>query len=183
MNAPKSELDLARAALAAAHDRFRQDAAKQAAKQDVVAWYASLGETLWWIVALDEHYRNRNSSTYVELLESDEDGRVIPALRLARNRIGHGLSLMLEDPDGHSPFSAPPLPARLTLKTLQWRRLEDLPPVSPRTAKREEKMRPVYQDHLAGNPVRFGLRRASHFFIQRRSVLDSAIRLGSCLCR
>ena len=114
MRPPKSELDLARAALAVAHGRFRQDAAAQ----DVVAWYASLGETLWWIVALDEHYRNRDQKVYMELRESDEDGYVIPGLLLARNRVGHGLALMLEDPDGRSLLLAPP-PARLRLETLQ----------------------------------------------------------------
>jgi|SRR5271170_2410271 len=173
MESPKSELALARAALRAAHSRFMQ----YAANRDAVAWYSSLGETLWWIVALDKYYSDHslNQSEYVNLLKSDEDGCVVPGLRLARNRIGHGLALMLEDPDGHSPFSAPP-PVRVTLETPQWRRLEDLPPVSPKIMEREANMRSVYRDHLAGNPVRFGLRRARHFFVEGHSGLDAAIR-------
>ncbi len=170
MNAPKSELDLARVALAAAHGRFKQDHANR----DVAAWYASLGETLWWIFALDDHYWNLDESVYKPLRDSDEDGYVIPGLRLARNRVGHGLALMLEDPAGHSPFLAPPAPAKLTLAQLIWRRLEDLPPVEK--DKKGEAQAAVYRAHLAGNPARYALRHASRFFIRRRSELDSAIR-------
>jgi hypothetical protein len=172
MEPRKSELALARAALRTAHSRFARDVDNR----DAVAWYSSLGETLWWIVALDEHYRNqRKQAAYLKLLKSDEDGYVIPGLRLARNRIGHGLALMLEGPDGRSPFSTPP-PARVTLKTVQWRRLEDLPAVSSSIAETEKNMRPVYHDHLEGNPVRFALRHARRFFVQRHSAIDAAIR-------
>jgi hypothetical protein len=196
MNAPKSELDLARVALAAAHGGFKQDHANR----DVAAWYESLGETLWWIFALDDHYWNLDKTVYKPLRNSDEDGGlfiddlpqplsqvrhlrlsamnnphgyVIPGLRLARNRVGHGLALMLEDAAGHSPFLAPP-PAKLTLDQLIWCRLEDLPPVEK--DKESEAQEAAYQAHLAGNAARYALRHASRFFIQRRSELDSAIR-------
>ena len=169
MKPPESELELARIALAAAHGRFSQDAAKQ----DIAAWFASLGETLWWIFALDEHYWHRDQPAYEPLRNYDEDGFIIPGLRLARNRVGHGLALMLEDPDGRPPFSAPPSRVTIRLSQLRWRQLENLPPVEE--AHKSAIQQAVYQDHLAGNPVRFGLRHASRFFIRRHAALDSAI--------
>jgi len=139
----------------------------------VAAWYASLGETLWWIAVLDEQYWNRNPSVYEELRENDEDGYVIAGLRLARNRVGHQLALLLVNPDG-SPVSSSQ-PAGLSLDTPVWRQLKNLPPVKKHYADKEKKQRPVYEARLAGNPPRFALAHARRFFIRRGAALDSAI--------
>jgi hypothetical protein len=167
MKPQKSESDMARAALAAAYNRFRRDATTP----NVSAWYASLGETLWWIVALDDHYRTRYKSAYARLRDCDKDGYVIPGLLLARNQVGHALARMLEDPG--SPSTVLPS-AGLTLNQLVWRRLEDLPPV--KKTKVSDFQEAIYEAHLATEPHRFALRHASGFFVRRRPTLDSALR-------
>jgi hypothetical protein len=167
MESQKSESDLARAALAAAYSRFRRDATKP----NVSTWYASLGETLWWIVALDDHYRTRYKSAYERLRDCDKDGYVIPGLLLARNQVGHALVRMLKDPD--SPSTVLPS-AGLTLKQLVWRPLEDLPPV--RKTRVSDFQEAIYRAYLAREPHRFALRHATGFFVRRRPTLDSALR-------
>lgn len=169
MKPPSSELDLARIAFVAAHGRF------QAAHADrnISAWYASLGETLWWIFAIDEHYRHANQAIYEELRNNDGNGRYISGLRLARNRVGHRLALMLQDPSGRSVYSEAPSEEGVFIDQLMWRTLTDLPPGDP--GKESSTQENSYRKYLEGNAVRYALRHANYFFIRYRDDLDSVI--------
>ena len=151
-----SEIDLARSAFIEAHRRFQNDHAEG----NTYSWYASLGETLWWIVALDEHYREAGGKAYEAFRNQDEYGRVVPGLRLARNRVGHQLALLLDEPHN-----------RRLLDQLQWRRFEDLPNGSRRLEDQAES----YIIFLAGNAARYALRRANYFFVRRQSDLQQIV--------
>ncbi|MGE2818019.1 hypothetical protein ACQI5H_23180 [Mycobacterium heidelbergense] len=76
MTTPLSDVELGREAFMAASNRFTQTIAAG----EVSLWYAALGETLWWIVGLDEHYRKVGRDAYIAFQQSDVDGRVIPGL-------------------------------------------------------------------------------------------------------
>ena len=167
MEFPSLEVDLARSAFVAAHGRFSHDHVNRAANN----WYASLGETLWWIFALDEHYRHRNQHIYESYRDGDTDGQVVAGLRLARNRVGHQLAMMLEDPRDHFTLAQRSLASPADLAQLVWRRLEDLPPGDPK--KESESQAKAYKKHLVGNAARYALRRSNYFFVRRRAELEA----------
>jgi hypothetical protein len=173
MQPPSSELDLAHIALIAAHGRFLGDHASR----DIGAWYASLGETLWWIFALDEYYRNLYKEVrevYERFRDGNKNGCVISGLRLARNRVGHGLALMLEDPSGRSVFDVPQnTEGAIIIDQLMWRALDDLPEVDE--AHKRPAQENAYRRYLEGNAARYPLRRAGRFFIRGREELDSLV--------
>jgi hypothetical protein len=163
LSSPIDELQLARTAFVAAHGRFQSDHGST----NLAAWYASLGEALWWIFALDEHYCRLGANDYKELRDRDEDGQVVFGLRLARNRVGHRMALMLQDPRVEADVLLP----QISLEQLRWRRYEDLPLVGKRWESTSQEA--AYRRHLEGQAARYSLRRANHFFVRRASELDS----------
>ena len=153
------ELALARSAFVKAHGRLQGGLARR----DLAAWYAALGETLWWIFALDEHYLACGGESYAKFRDHDVNGRVILGLRLARNRVGHQIAVLLEDPPGHAGLS----PDLVTLEQLRWRRLSELP--EGRSASTQER---AYRECLEGNVARYAIRRANCFFVRHHPVLE-----------
>src|SRR6266536_1824634 len=85
------ELKLAKEAFVKAHGRFLD----AHATNNPPLWYASLGETLWWIFALYDHYTNSYKQMYLDFRNSSQYGAMIPGLKLARNKVGHGLALLV----------------------------------------------------------------------------------------
>lgn len=156
----QAEIDLARAAFVAAHNRFGLAHASGSHAQ----WYAALGETLWWVFAIDEHYRHRNQHRYEVFRDADDNGRVIAGLRLARNRVGHELSALLVDPRSSG--------SGVSLDQLRWKTLEALPPAGDRERPGQ---RAAYVELLAGEPARYALRRSNRFFIGQRQQIEDAL--------
>ncbi|MDQ1391484.1 MAG: hypothetical protein QOF30_461 [Acidimicrobiaceae bacterium] len=113
---PTAELDLATEAFRSAHGRFLDGLNARS----IEAWYASLTETLWWIVALDDHYNQSYKTRYERLRNNDPHGRVILGLRFARNLAGHELISVLEDPGEGQPEPA----GCVNLSQLRWRDFE-----------------------------------------------------------
>jgi hypothetical protein len=158
-----NELELARNAFVEAHGRFLY----AHRLRNVSAWYAALGETLWWIVALDDHYTSVGGEHYRELQRIDQNGRVVPGLRLARNRAGHQLAVLLADPTGRSVFEPSEAHGGVSLDQLVWRPSNDLPIGRAHPAQLES-----YDEYLANQAVRYSLRRANYFFVRKRAALD-----------
>jgi hypothetical protein len=154
------ELDLARTAFVAAHGRFGNAQASGSQEE----WYAALGETLWWIFALDEHYLHHGVSAYETFRNDDVNGRVIWGLRLARNRVGHELSVLLTDPRKPGPG--------VSLEQLRWRTLDNLPAPGNREGDRQ---RTAYSEELAGKAARYTLRSANRFFVTERHAIEAAL--------
>lgn len=130
-------------------------------------------ETLWWIFALDEYYRTVNKSSYEQFRDSNEYGCVISGLRLARNRVGHRLALMLKDPGGRPVFETPDPTEGVIIDQLSWRPLDELPKVNKiyeRPGQQDS-----YRRYLEGNAARYALRCANYFFIRRSNELDSLV--------
>lgn len=153
----------------AASERFRQTIANG----EVSLWYAALGETLWWIVGLDDHYRRLgDKASYIDFQEKDGDGRTVLGLRYARNFVGHQLTLMLYDPSGASLFAST-RDARVTLFQPVWRPSAHLPLSGEKQDReKQDRQRRCYDQYLADQPVRFAIRRARKFLIGRKQELD-----------
>jgi hypothetical protein len=157
------EVTLAREAFRLAHGRF----VDAHAARDTQHWYAALGETLFWIAALDHHYQLRARRTgridaYFAHRDPDLYGRCIGGLIFARNAAGHQIAILLEPPATSE---------SALLGQLRWRRASDLP--KPDRAVRGE-LRLSYTTLLEGNAARYGLRRANYYFIRRQNLLDSS---------
>lgn len=161
-----NELDLAKQAFIAAHGRFL-DAQND---RSPARWYAALGETLWWIVALDEHYEALGSGRYKAYRNGDAHGHVIRGLRFARNLAGHMIADLIDDPYGGRFLEGEDRQGVL-LGQLAWRRTASLPDPT----KEQAVLQKVYETHLAGRPVRYDLRRANYFFVRKSSQLHKAI--------
>jgi hypothetical protein len=163
-----NELTLAKSAFVAAHGRFLEGHSSR----DVSLWYAGLGETIWWIVALDEHYHRLHGRRYNDFREASEYGRQIQGIRYARNLVGHEIVQLLDDQNDKESFSSKIEAGRLViLEQLTWRRLEDLPEPDPKHE--QPKQRKAYGDYLAGCASRYALRRANYFFIRQGDGLDA----------
>lgn len=163
MSATPTDSDLAFRAFLDAHGRLHH----ALAGRDVAAWYAALGETLWWVFSLDEHYRHHFGKAYEKHRDDDSHGQVILGLRFARNKVGHQLALLVADPSGRSVFDSA-ANTGFTLGQLVWRRSGDILGAE----KQDDPQRRCYDRWLAENPVRYGIRHANYFFIRRRDRLD-----------
>jgi hypothetical protein len=162
------EIDLARAAFIDAHGRL-QTALGQ---RDMRSWYAALGETLWWIVALDDHYRQLGRARYESYRDDDPRGSVLPGLRFARNKVGHQLTLLVTDPNGGN-VRRPSADGGVRLDQLVWRESEQFPaPGDPQHPQRH-----CYDRRLANNAVRYAVRDANYFFVRHRAELENALAL------
>ncbi|MCW2554231.1 MAG: hypothetical protein JWR78_4012 [Mycobacterium sp.] len=140
--------------------------------RDVPSWYAALGETLWWIVGLDDQYRRIDRERYESHRDEDIHGCVLPGLRFARNRVGHGLAVLLSDPTGRSVWESVE-GAGVDLDQLIWRPSEMLS--CPGDAKNYQ--RQCYDQRLANKAARYAIRHANYFFVRRKGVLDGVLGL------
>jgi hypothetical protein len=166
MEAKGEELDLARAAFIHAHGRLQV----ALGRRDIWAWYAALGETLWWIVALDEHYRDAGKTVYESHRDGNAHGSVLPGLRFARNKVGHQLTLLVTDPCGGSVFHSADADG-VRLDQLLWRESAQFPSAGDP----QHPQRLCYDRLLANNAVRYAIRHANYFFVRHRARLDDAL--------
>lgn len=124
---PNAPLHLAFSALEDALERL------DAAGEDYARTYAAVGEVLWWAVAVDEPMEDYRPG-YEALRAEDKDGRLLPGLRWARNRVSHQRAILFRQ-ESQGPAG------------LVWVRVEDVPPG------RTERGRDIYKEQLAGEPI------------------------------
>ncbi|MFI5954350.1 hypothetical protein [Cryptosporangium sp. NPDC051539] len=174
MGSNNVESDLARDAFIAAHGRFQHDHQRLEAARI----YASFGETLWWIFALDEHYRHGRSDPkdYEQHRNEDPHGRVVAGLRLARNRVGHQLTQMLEHPMERLAEEQRLSDPFAHFAQLVFRPFEHLPDPD-RGFERENQVK-AYKTFLVGRPARYVLRDANYFFVRQRDKIDVFLGAG-----
>ncbi|MGC2206892.1 MAG: hypothetical protein WA724_03445 [Candidatus Dormiibacterota bacterium] len=55
--------------------------------------FGPLGETLFWIVALDDTLNETSGIAYRGPRDADPAGQLIPGLRYARNKVAHGVDV------------------------------------------------------------------------------------------
>lgn len=106
--------------------------------------FVPITETLWWARAVDENLQNRDG--YSRSRATDDSGRVMVAIRFARNRAGHTLAPLLRHDGVSLPLS---LPMRMGGGWL-WAPIDELP-LSPERPDRAG--RRAYAECLAGQPV------------------------------
>lgn len=133
--------------------------------------YASLGELLWWTVALDEWFgiQSGNEKLYVERRDRHPNGRQIAAIRFARNRVGHGLTGLLEMTEGRD-YPAELFPVGFELR---WRAHAELPP-----GKRDIRGSRVYLQEFEGKPVRLAVERARYYLTSEAEYVAFGTRLN-----
>ena len=119
--------------------------------------YASTGEALWWITALDGWHRD-NTPGYADATYANvPDRRLILGHRYARNHIGHGLLAVQESTSGFGfPMGFP-----LKFSEFVWRDLPSLP-----KDERHPDQRRAYNDMLVGQMVRNTLAGAERFLLR-----------------
>ena len=149
-----------------AHGRFL-DALQT---NDEALWYAALGETLWWIFALNDYYeKSGHKKVYLEHRDKSPYGFVIPGLKYARNEVGHGLALLID----YSHATRRLAPDKVDLRQLCWRHLDK--GYDKVNSYGRESQSSCYERLLAGNAVRYSLRRANKYFIRQMDGLDKAL--------
>jgi hypothetical protein len=105
--------------------------------------YASLTEACWWAICLDEELES--AAGYKSARNSHPGGLALLGLRYARSMLGHHRVFAAENGGGLTI----PLAVPFSIQThAVWRRVEDLPDIS-----RQDAVRRVYDDHLAGRSV------------------------------
>lgn len=114
--------------------------------------FASLGEALAWLCALDELLRVVGTHAYETLRDGDPGGRLVKGLRWARNHSIHGIDVValaqfhggavpgLMVPGGAAPGQPP---------TFRWRSSAELPALPDPRPHQEAS----YVSYLAGQPV------------------------------
>lgn len=141
-----------RQAFVAAHGRFQE----ALADPDPLPLWAALGETLFWIYALDDIYRHGpRGDDYTVFRDADPYGQVISGLGLPRNGVAHTLAMIVIDkPNGAD---------------IDWQ---------PRFAPHHEyglthshsQRLPAFERNQA-RPIRYQLRDANYFFVRRQRLL------------
>jgi hypothetical protein len=171
---PADELVLATEAFRVAHGRFQEAHASPVG--DLQGWYSALGESLFWLCALDEGYSQRYGLKYRSFRNDGRYAREIFALRWARNRAAHGLAILLFDPrTGTPPSVGGP---GLNLEQLKWRPTSKIPKPPKRFADKESYKQGErdYDECLAGKEVRYNLRRMNEFFIRPNGGFEANLR-------
>lgn len=165
---PKFMLQIALKGFAAAYDRlipvWRTNA-------DVEEIFIPLLEALWWTVTVDDGFEslasngqgNRpNLGNYRNARDTDVDGRVLRALRYARDRCGHQRALMTR-------VRLPTIPLTIPFvlgPVICWRPSADLPPPDPRFG--NPTLQNEYDRLLAGQFAEAALGSARRWFDQEQ---------------
>lgn len=165
---PKFMLRIALKGFVAAYDRlipvWRTNA-------DVEEIFIPLLEALWWTVTVDDgfeslasngQYNRPNLGNYRNARDTDTDGRVLRALRYARDRCGHQRALM-------TGVRLPTLPLSLPFvlgPVICWRPSADLPPPDPRFG--NSTLQNEYDRLLAGQFAEAALGSARRWFDQEQ---------------
>jgi len=173
--------DLGIGGLAAAIERLQEANRAIASGGGEAPIARALGEALFWIAALDDHFReNRCADVYWPMRAADERGRTTGGLIYARNMLGHGLHIAgairfethaptVEQKGGDVTVRFPRLPDReyhapnygtfLSIQML-WADLAELPTPSGPQHGRDE----WYRDRVAARPLSQPLRVAHQWF-------------------
>jgi hypothetical protein len=165
---PKFMLQAALKGFAAALGRVN---AESAAKVGIEEVFIPLSEALWWTVTVDDgfeslaangHGYRHNRGEYRHARDSDIDGRVLRALRYARDRCGHQRALV-------AGVKLPTLPMTLPAvlgPVFCWRPSADLPAPDPRFNSAD--LQGEYDRLLTGRPAAAALGSARRWFDQER---------------
>lgn len=153
--------DWARAAFIDAHGRFQSSLTLASPEK----MWISLGETLFWIAAIDDTYesvakKKGRMKDYKDYRDSDRYGRAVTGLTIPRNSVVHALGdVVVKRTDASSHEWQP------TFKALGAMGL-----TQPQGAKALE----VFQES-ASRPIRYQIRDANYFFIREKDTLDQFI--------
>ncbi|MFF5219562.1 hypothetical protein [Micromonospora sp. NPDC000442] len=116
-------LRLAEAAFQAACARFVES------RFDIDGAFASSGEALLWAASLDEGYSELLGETYETARDSSAEGRILPGVRWARNRVAHQQALTLTKVYGSELGHMVLGESQLGVAThMIWRSADELPP-------------------------------------------------------
>jgi hypothetical protein len=147
-------------------DAFRQATARVSAAPAAVArtMYAPLTESAWWAICIDEEFEF--AAGYKSARNSDGQGQVVLGLRYARSALGHHRFFAATMAGGLSvPFTVP-----FKIETFAaWLSVDELP-----ASTKQQTLRPIYRDHVAGRGVLETLADADAWFQRARAsfVMD-----------
>lgn len=138
---------------------------------------ASIVEFLVWACTLDDWLRSSDRTTYAGRRDTDEHGRVLTALRFARDRHLHQMATTMipgEEISPRRPDDPPPTEARpgdfvSRGARIYWCELEDI--TEPADGWRETtdqylKQRAAYKEQLEGQEALLAMRHALDFLNQ-----------------
>lgn len=146
-------LRLAETAFQAACKRFVEG------RFDLEQAFASSGEVLLWAASLDEGYTELLGDTYKAARDGSADGRILPGVRWARNRVAHQQALALTKVYGAELGHLVLGESRLGVAThIIWRNADELRPG------RNDGGRAVYERDLQGQPIADAVARLQAWF-------------------
>lgn len=129
---------------------------------------AAVGSGAFWACALDEQLR-ANDTTYDGRRDQDQQGQILPGIRLVRNAVTHGAVVAIEK----RPGSVFPVILPTTFDHLAYRPLPDL--LASWVGRREERrdnarQDRIYSERLVGLPVIDPLVDAFEWFLRETGV-------------
>ena len=132
--------------------------------QDLAA--AAIGDFVNWACALDQRL-DKTDATYATRRDSDDDGRVLPALRFVRDRQRHQLAVTSSLVFLVQWSNVNPKPA-ITRTRIYWRPLEGpTEPINGHAAiSRYVTLRAAYEDQLEGREPPLAMAAALRFLSQ-----------------
>lgn len=123
---------------------------RQQLQEDEDAALKAVAEAIAWACALDEYFK-QSDRAYEACRDDDRNGELMRGVRYARNRALHQFAAVVEITDG----AALPMVFEAPLWEFSWRPAARLPPPTP--GRDNAVQRAIYEDKLAGVPVRFTL--------------------------
>ena len=119
------------------------------------AAFGPLGEALFWLCSLDQLLIDVHGSSYEDVRDKDPDGRLVPGLRFARNRVAHGVEVAsVSEINPENAVLGLGILGQMRLGTpanLTWSRFDAIPLPPPKL--RRPAQEASYQEHLAGKAV------------------------------
>jgi hypothetical protein len=149
-----------------ASGRFLAAATPGASSDDV---FVPLTEALWWAVSVDDGFEDLAANTggyrpnlgdYKNARGNDPSGRVLLALRYARDRCGHQRALVVAENGLRVPFTLPAVVGEY----FRWRPSGQLPPAPAQF--QSGRLLPAFDSLLAGQPAERALGSAATWFAQ-----------------
>jgi hypothetical protein len=127
---------------------------------------AAIGDFVNWACALDQQLDNTDA-TYAARRDTDDDGRVLPALRFVRDRQRHQMAVTSSLVFLVQWSEVNPKPA-ITRTRIYWRPLEGLPePINGHEGiSRYVTLRAAYEDQLEGREPPLAMAAALRFLSQ-----------------
>ena len=138
--------------------------------------FVPLAEGPWWTVSANDGFEDLadgggigcwpGKKGYQDARDRDPSGRVLVALRYARNLCGHQLALVALEDGLRLPFGFPVAFGRF----FRWRPAAQLPAPGSQAPKGSEAMRQVYDELLAGRPAEAAVESAARWFAQAEKL-------------